>query len=227
MFVAGIDGYPGGWVAFKVDLATSGTSVELVDLPSILGNKPSDLASLAIDIPIGLFDGTRACDKAARKILGNKRGTSVFPVPCRASVSAKDHDTASVTNLHRTGRKLTLQAWGIAKKIKQVDNAISPLNQKWAFEVHPEVCFWALAGERPMRHKKKSKDGINERLALLLTVFPDIEPHLQTRPVGVGKDDLLDAAVAAWTALRLWQGEARQVCEPETDEKGLAATIWF
>jgi len=43
----------------------------------------------------------------------------------------------------------------------------------------------------------------------------------------VGKDDLLDAAVAAWTALRLWKGEARQVCEPERDDEGLMATIWY
>jgi hypothetical protein len=37
----------------------------------------------------------------------------------------------------------------------------------------------------------------------------------------------LDAAVAAWTALRLWKGEACQVCEPERDTKGLGATIWY
>jgi predicted RNase H-like nuclease len=33
MFVAGIDGCRGGWVAFNVDLASSKTSVELLDLP--------------------------------------------------------------------------------------------------------------------------------------------------------------------------------------------------
>jgi predicted RNase H-like nuclease len=50
---------------------------------------------------------------------------------------------------------------------------------------------------------------------------------LQRRPSGVGKDDLLDAAAAAWTALRLHRGEARQVCEPEHDGRGLAAGIWY
>jgi predicted RNase H-like nuclease len=52
VFVAGIDGCRGGWVAFKVDLASRGTSVELIDLSSILRNKPDDIAILAIDIPI-------------------------------------------------------------------------------------------------------------------------------------------------------------------------------
>jgi predicted RNase H-like nuclease len=227
MFVAGIDGCRGGWVAFKVDLASSKTSVEVVDLPSVLRKKPDDLAILAIDIPIGLLDGSRVCDKAARKLLGQPRGTSVFAAPCRAALSMKTHTSASATNLRITSRGLSQQAWGIAPKIKQVDDAITSDCQRWAFEVHPEVCFWALAGERPMAHGKKTKAGVSERLDLLRPVFPDIERHLQNRRGSVGRDDLLDAAVAAWTALRLWKGEARQVCEPERDTKGLEATIRY
>jgi hypothetical protein len=47
MFVAGIDGCRGGWVSFKVDLTSLDTSVELIDVPSVLRNKPDDLAILA------------------------------------------------------------------------------------------------------------------------------------------------------------------------------------
>ena len=83
MFVAGIDGCRGGWVSFRVDLASQNTPVELIDLSSILTGKPDDPAILAIDIPIGLLDGSRACDKAARKLLGQPRGTSVFAAPCK------------------------------------------------------------------------------------------------------------------------------------------------
>ena len=99
--------------------------------------------------------------------------------------------------------------------------------KQWAFEVHPEVCFWALAKNRPMAHRKKIEDGVNERLDLLRPVFPDIERHLRNRPSGVGKDDLLDAAAAAWTALRILKGKARRVCEPEHDKRGLMAGIWY
>src|SRR5258707_14382235 len=111
-------------------------------------------------------------------------------------------------------------AWRIASKVRHVDEAITAACQRWAFEVHPEVCFWSLAG-RPMAQGKKTKAGITERLDLLRCVFPDIEHHLHNRPANVGKDDLLDAAVAAWTALRLWKGEARQVCEPELPWNGV------
>jgi predicted RNase H-like nuclease len=82
MFVTGTDGCRGGWVSFKVDLTSLNISVELVDLPPMLRNKPDDLAILAVDIPIGLLDGSRLCDKTARKLLGQPRGTSVFAAPC-------------------------------------------------------------------------------------------------------------------------------------------------
>ena len=94
MFVAGIGGCRGGWVSFKVDLTSLGSSVELIDLPSILRDKPNDLAILTIDIPIGLLDGSRACDKTTRRLLGQPRGTSVFAAPCRASLSAENHAAA-------------------------------------------------------------------------------------------------------------------------------------
>jgi predicted RNase H-like nuclease len=99
----------------------------------MLRNKPDGLAILAIDIPIGLLDGSRACDKAARKMLGQPRSTSVFAATCRASLSAKNHAAASATNLRIAGRGLSQQAWGIASKIKQVDDAITPECQKWVF----------------------------------------------------------------------------------------------
>lgn len=227
MFVAGVDGYRGGWIAFKVDLPTHATSVEVVDLPAWLRERPPDLGCLAIDILIGLLNGSRACGKAARKLLGQPRGTSVFAAPCRSALVAQTHAEASSINRQRTMRGLSLQAWGIAPKIRQVDDAITPDCQLWAFEVHPEVCFWALNQHRPAAHKKKAQEGIAERIALLRGVFPQIETHLANRPVRVGADDLLDAAVAGWTALRWNRGEAECVCSPEHDDKGIETTIYY
>jgi predicted RNase H-like nuclease len=227
MIVAGVDGCSAGWIAFKVQLPSLATSIEVVDLQSWLKKRPPDIAHLGIDIPIGLFDRPRACDIAARKLLGSPRRNSVFPAPCRAALSASDHATASACNRQATRKGLTIQAWCIGPKIKQVDDVITASCQHWAFEVHPEVCFWALNGHSPMRNKKKSEQGAADRLTLLRTVFPDIDRQLPFRPPGVGKDDLLDAAVASWTALRIHNSEASQVCEPEHDLRGLSATIWY
>src|SRR5437870_9194642 len=107
MFVAGVDGCRAGWVCFKVEVTSLATSVEVIELPSLLKNRLSDLACLAIDIPIGLLDGSRACDKAARKLLGQPRGTSVFAAPCRTALHAETHAEASAVNQQKTGRGLS------------------------------------------------------------------------------------------------------------------------
>lgn len=78
-----------------------------------------------------------------------------------------------------------------------------------------------------MAHGKKTKAGVSERLDLLRPVFPDIDRHLQNRRANIGRDDLLDAAVAAWTALRIFKGEAQRVSESEWDANGLETTIWY
>jgi predicted RNase H-like nuclease len=119
MFVAGVDGCHAGWIAFKFELTSLATSLEVIDLPPLLTNCPSDLAFLAIDIPIGLLDGSRACDKSARKQLGRRRGSSVFPAPCRAALTPTNHAEASAINRQKTGRGLSLQSFHIAPKIKQ------------------------------------------------------------------------------------------------------------
>lgn len=227
MFVAGVDGCRAGWVAFKVEVPSFATSVEVIDLPAWLRERPGDLACVGIDIPIGLLEGPRACDKAARKLLGQPRGSSVFPAPCRPALAAQTYAEASSLNRQKTARGLSQQAWGIAPKIKQVDDAITSNCQKWAFEVHPEVCFWALNQRRPMKHNKKTNEGAAERVVLLRRVFPQVETHLVNRPARVGADDLLDAAAAAWTALRWRRNEAECVCTPELDDRGLAATIYY
>jgi predicted RNase H-like nuclease len=227
MFVAGVDGCRAGWIAFKVELPSLATSFEVIDLPAWLKKRPPELAFLAIDIPIGLLDGSRACDKDARNLLRQPRGRSVFPALCRAALLATTYAEANRINREKAERGLSQQSYCIGPKIKQVDDAITPDCQKWAFEVHPEVCFWALNGERPMVNKKKKKAGFNERLDLLSPIFLEIQRHLLNRPPGVAKDDLLDAAAAAWTALRRHRGESRSVCTPEHDAKGLEVTICY
>ena len=220
MFVAGVDGCRAGWVCFKVELPSGATSVEVIDLPVLLRKRPPAVICLGIDLPIGLLDGPRACDIEARKLLGQPRGRSVFSAPCRAALLASGHQAASAVNRQATGKGLTIQAWCIGPKIKQVDDAMTPDCQKWAFEVHPEVCLWALNGERPMARNKKTKEGAAERLSVLSAIFPEIGQQLGSRPPGVAKDDLLDATAAAWTALRRHRGESRCVCTPERDANG-------
>jgi predicted RNase H-like nuclease len=54
-FAAGVDGCPGGWVCFLVDVRSGSTSVQVIDLSVWLRNRPPGLACIGIDIPIGCW----------------------------------------------------------------------------------------------------------------------------------------------------------------------------
>ncbi len=235
LFVAGADGCRKGWVVFTVfGVSTTSeapypdTSVRVErNLAQMLRDRPEGLVSIGIDIPIGLIDRPRECDLKARELLGKPRSNSVFPAPCRAALSASSYSEGSEINRKKTGKKLTLQSWGIIPKIEQVDNALRGCAQGWAFEVHPELCFWAMNQRTPMGHSKKKSAGKLERANLLVQSFPSLHHHLTTKDSGVAADDLLDAAAAAWTALRHYQGKSRFLGTTSRDAEGLSMKIHY
>ena len=94
-------------------------------------------------------------------------------------------------------------------------------------EVHPAVCFAELAG-RPLPYGKSTWAGVERRRRLLDGVGLTLAPDLGVAGQCAGVDDVLDAAVAAWTAGRVRDGIARSLPDPpEVFSDGLAAAIWY
>ena len=163
-----------------------------------------------VDIPIGLPAGKegRDCDKEARFKLGRKRGSSVFPAPVRAILGARDYEDAKMRSQDACGKKISKQAWEIVSKICEVDELMRRNDKAKHFirEVHPELCFWALNGGRPMENKKKDKSGFHERKSVLSRWLPKADllvssVRQQFLVKQVGNDDIVDATAAAVTAL--------------------------
>jgi len=187
---------------------------------------------VAVDIPIGLPEqmgaGGRGAERAARPILGPRR-SSVFSTPCRASVYAADYAEACRLSLENSQprRKLSRQAFHIMPKIREVDTLLRtrPELRSRVYEVHPELSFWALNGLRPMKHNKKSAEGIAERRSLLQEY--GVSANVLDMPLkGAGTDDLNDALVALLTAQRIRRGEAVTFpTAPEIDSFGIACAI--
>ena len=158
---------------------------------------------------------SRPCDKAARAKLRAPRASSVFPAPSRAAA--------------RAGRKLSQQAWGICKKIAEVDGLLlgDAAARRKVREVHPEICFWALNNQAAMRHPKKTSAGIAERVAVLTPFEPRTADALAAaskkyQKEDVQADDILDALVAYVTArVGLDKLKRLQGLGPTHDEKGL------
>jgi predicted RNase H-like nuclease len=69
--------------------------------------------------------------------------------------------------------------------------------------------------------------GLAERAALLARHGYDPAFLDQAVPRGVGRDDLIDAAVLALTAARIAEGEGRSFpAVPGRDGRGLRMAIW-
>ena len=94
------------------------------------------------------------------------------------------------------------QGWAIGRAIHKVHR----VRDERVREVHPEVSFAALAG-RPLAYGKKTWNGHHERAALLRRAGIRIPRRLEAGVVAA--DDVLDAAVTAWTATRIARGEHR------------------
>lgn len=225
MYVVGVDGCPGGWLAARYEPS----SVELTyrvfsSFQQVLDSYP-DAACIAVDIPIGLSDGPpRICDVEARRALGPRR-SSVFPAPQIRLIGISSYPEALVLSRTLYAKGISRQAFGIYPKIAEVNEIMTPGLQEQVIEVHPEVSFWALSGYQPMDHPKRTLEGFEERRKLLLTALgvslpTRVEAGRTVR--GAGADDLLDATVAAWTARRFAEGRAGRIpSEPPTDAGGL------
>jgi predicted RNase H-like nuclease len=126
------------------------------------------------------------------------------------------------------GRSVSPWTWGICPKIAQVDALLlanTRLKER-VREVHPEVCFWALAGKKPMRFTKGSQDGQAERLAVLQGVEPAMPDFLnrvlrETPRKDVKADDVVDALVALVAAEAARDRLATLVGDPAEDQRGL------
>lgn len=240
-WVAGVDGCRGGWLVVLRPLHDPlRARVSLMEkFADVLAMEPR-AEVIAVDMPIGLPDtfgiGGRPADVAARANLGNRQ-SAVFAVPSRTAVMQSDYIQACATAFATSEppRKVSKQAFNLFPKIREVDDLMSAEVQRRVVEVHPELAFWALNGERALDLAKKIKSRPNEpglafRRDLLVAAGYDgslLEGRGGYRAADVGRDDLLDAAACAWSAARIARGAGRRFpSEPGIDAKGLRMEIW-
>lgn len=233
MFV-GVDGCRAGWLAIGLE-AEDRWRVDVFPEVCSLWDHHRGASLILIDIPIGLKTSgkpERRCDPIVRKLLGPRR-SSVFPAPCRAAIYASSYLEACDINQRLTGKRLSVENWNIIPKIREMDCLLSDDTSARGRirEIHPELCFWGLAG-RPMQHAKKRSEGLSERTQLLQSICPQtadiIDRALSTyRRKDVARDDILDALAAAVTGLMGGGNLVSIPQEPEFDERGLRMEMMY
>jgi predicted RNase H-like nuclease len=151
----GVDGCRAGWIAViwnnHVELRLCATFAEILKF---------DFDALAVDIPIGLpaIPGRKA-EAGVREFLKGK-SSSVFSVPARDAIYCSTYAEAKAVNLRlSTGQtSVTLQSFAIAPKIIEVDRFLTSARQQNIHEVHPEVSFATMNGNRAVLSKKEKCD---------------------------------------------------------------------
>lgn len=234
-WIAGVDGCRAGWIVVLIEQQAKDLQEQHVQLCASFGDilnllpKP---VTIAIDIPIGLLDtrqpGGRECDRQARQLLG-RRASCVFTPPPRPLLQATRYEQVRASGI-------SVQAFGISPKIREVDQLMTPELQAVVHEAHPELAFRSLTGAS-MQYSKKTRKGREARLHALKQAPGKLFPRIRSafakalksfRRAQVAPDDLLDAYVLAWTALRIARKQATRVpTYPPIDQKGLRMEIWY
>ena len=233
-WIAGLDGCRGAWAGVLLNrddgrhrAARFATVADCLDAPEAP-------AFVGIDIPIGLPDrvegGGRVADRAARAWLGSGRA-SVFPMPPRAAVYAPDYETAKALSRAASDPPFapSIQGWNIFRGVREVDGLLRARPDLGArlYEVHPEIAFRRLNGDRALAAPKKKPEGQAARRALLHDAGL-AEALIAGRPAGIGADDHLDALAALVVARDIAGGRAVPLPDPPgRDAFGLPIVIWM
>ena len=234
MLFIGVDSCRKGWFAVILEKNWE-WQISLYKDAKSLWQKNKRATLILIDIAVGMpgsGEKERRCDKEARKLLGKKRMSSVFPVPCREVVYAENYKKALEISRKLSKKGISKHLWNITPKIKEVDHLLrsEPLAKIKMRESHPEVCFWALNKGKAMRHPKRTEKGFEERKKVLKRYFQDTEKvveeaHFLYKRSEVSQDDVLDALVLAVTGRK---GNLVTIPKkPEIDSEGIPMEIVY
>jgi predicted RNase H-like nuclease len=246
IWVAGVDGCPGGWIATFAHPKGNETRVRVVKRFRDILAGPERPSIIAVDMPIGLPTLTprrgRRADREAR-IPPTMRRSSIFRIPSRAAIYAGidrraiPDDKERFKRAREIARKTSIDCKAFAKqgffllpKICEIDGLLRKQKRLrfQVFETHPEVAFWRLNDKQRLEHSKRQAEGIELRRRLLrkaglqTCITQCVKP-----PPGADADDLIDSLVCVVVARRILASRAVSLPKrPPRDSFGLPMAIW-
>jgi predicted RNase H-like nuclease len=197
MKALGLDACRGKWLAVALDEGHFDDARLTADAAALVSAWP-DAAAIGVDIPVGLpKTPLREADRAAREFVGARR-SSVFATFPSVVLEAPTYEEAKAICVARGWPKPSIQSYGMRHRIFEIARLAAA--DERIVEVHPEVSFRELLGRTPSP-KRTGPGGSERRLALAEAriELPDLRHPL---------DDVLDAAVVAWSAMRYAHGKA-------------------
>ena len=218
LLVAGVTPCSGGWLlaGAKHHAATFMPEPPRIfeTILAVLNERPS-YATIVVNVPIGYRDDVgdppRTCDLEARKLLG-RRGSTIPGAPTRASLREGDDYTTSGLDATTVVR---------LRHYRELYAEMSPFRQRVVYEGHPELSFYQLNGDAPLRYSKRREEGRQERRELLEKRIPNVHMILDVE-LGASEKHLYDAVALLWTARRVNGKAAKRIpSDAEWDSEGL------
>ncbi len=205
MLVAGADVWKGRWVVVVLEDGQFTRAFVVTTIEDAVAEL-AEAATIGVDMPIGLpaAGERRPADLEARAFVGARRN-SVFFTPSAELLETETAAEANVLAKEQGWPGLAAQSFALKKQILAVQPLAAADERIW--EVHPEVSF-AQSHGRPLEWPKSTWNGIGLRRGILeregIVLPADLGP-------GGAADvaDVLDAAIAAWSATRIAAGEGR------------------
>ena len=231
--LAGVVPCRGGWLVAGGKLVGTGLFPDepfvAKGLIDVIDAVPS-YSITALAAPIGLPDKPtargRQCEQEARRILGWPRLGAITSTPALpVAERAKNFDQAVALN----GGRLSRVTWGQIKHIREVRSAVQSHIQRNVYEVHPELSFHQLNGDRSLIFGKRTPEGQKERAEILVTRMQNLATRISADPPrGATRPNVLDAYAALWTARRIAARAATRLPEnPEWNADGLRMELMF
>jgi predicted RNase H-like nuclease len=222
--IAGAVPCTGGWLVLPARLLAVTIIPEepfvVPTLADLVDYRPT-FTTMVLDVPIGLPEtpvgGYRACDNAARAMLGWPRRVAVPKVPSREALYAPTMDRAMQLEPWLTPLAYRKFHW-----LREADFEMQPYHQRRIFSATPELSFLGVNSDGPTATSSFWNDGPAERLELLKDRLPGLSAlATRTPPPGSTLRQLLNAAALLWTARRI-AGKSinRLPVDPEWDDKG-------
>lgn len=223
MRVVGVDGCRDGWIAVVLENGAFADALCRESVANIVRSVGTCVV-VGVDIPIGSETGRfRRVDKAARDFVGPRR-SSVFEAPPSDVLEQPTFDAARELCVRLTGKSLSKQCYALRDKVREVAALVAPGDN--IIEVHPEVSFRALHGA-PLTANKVTWAGHALRRGLLERAGVSLQGELGDAGARGSVDDVLDAAVVAWSAHRHAIGKSQRLEPVTTDATGRVVTIWY
>lgn len=220
--IAGVEPCPGGWLVVSARLIGTNAQPQEPEVyatfADILDYRPS-FEVIAIHCHLSFPEedtkGGRTCDKLARQLIGWPRSGAIGSPPSRHYLRTGDLEARASKGLNPINAQMM-------RRYAEVAAEMRPYRQRQVFEVHPELSFYQLNDDQPMKHSKHSELGVAERVALVTTKVPGVDDVLAAGLKGVTQAHLLDAIAELTTARRIAaRAVVRMPEDPEWDEQGV------